>query len=811
MGKSGLREEKRLPAEKLRRMIDPSVFSFDSTEEIEPLTDTIGQERAMEAIEKGLDMEASGFNIFAAGPVGTGRNSALRAKARKKASEESTPSDWCYVHNFQTPDEPKSIELPAGKGRELHQDMDNLIEESREDIGQAFEEESYQERRNKVRQELQEQRNELLEELREKARELEHAVEVSPAGIVAVPLVEGEPISADEFEELDPEKQEELRQKGEKVQELASETVSRIRELEKEAREEAEELEQEVAVFAVGPLIEELKEKYAEFDDVVQFLDEVREDILDNIDLFKEDDQEQGFVAQLRARAKRQLYNRYRVNVVIDNSRTEGAPVVEERNPTFYNLFGQIEYRMQMGGMTTDFTMVKGGAIHRANGGYIILQVLDVLRNPFSWEGLKRIIRTGEVRIENVWERYHPTPAATLVPEPMPVNVTVMLVGSPLVYHLLYMLDEDFRRLFKIKADFDVEMDFNQEHLDRYAAFISARCEEGELPPFTREAAVRLMEHGIRLAAHQERLSTQFLYVADTIAEAGHEAAVDGAQQVEARHVNRAIEARRTRSRMLQDKIQRLIEEGQILIDTEGEVAGQVNGLSVADLGDYRFGKPSRITCMTAVGRAGVLNIERESEMSGSIHDKGVLILTGYLARLFGQDKPLSLSARLCFEQSYSEVEGDSASCAELYCLLSSLADLPLSQDIAVTGSVNQRGEVQPIGAVNQKVEGFFEVCRDKGLTGEQGVLIPARNLQNLMLRPDVVEAVEEDKFHVWAVDTVEEGIELLTGVSAGTRDEEGRFPEDSVYGRVDRRLREMADVLKEFGGAGGGEEEKGD
>ena len=810
MAESKLGEKKRVSADKLRRSIELGGLEFDTTDDMEPLEDTIGQERGLEAIETGLDVRACGFNVYVSGPVGTGRNTTARKLAEQRAADEPVPSDWCYVQNFDQPDEPNALELPAGKGCELRDDMEELVEDCQNEIAKAFEAEKFEKQRNQVRQNVQEQRNQLLNELREKAEELDHHIEITPAGIVAAPIVDGEPISQDEFEQLDEEKQEELREKGEKVQELAAETMSQARQIEKDAKEKGQELEREVGLFAVGHLIDDLVEKHRDLPEVVKYLRQVKEDIIDNLGAFHQtQEQQQGPMAGLQAHIRQQVLNRYRVNVVVDNSETSGAPVVDERNPIFYNLFGQIEYRAQMGGMTTDFTMIRDGAVHQANGGYLILQILDVLRHPFSWEGLKRVLRTGEVKIENIMERYHPTPAATLTPDPVPVEVTVILVGSPLIYQLLYMLDEDFRRLFKIKAAFDVEMDLGEEHLERYAGFIAARCDESDLPPFDRQAAARLIEHGVRLAEHQDRLSTQFLFVADVITEAGYAAMREDADTVTAEHVTRALEMRRRRSRMLQDKVQQLIKDGQLLIDTEGETVGQLNGLSVADLGDYRFGKPTRITCVTSVGRGGVVNIERESEMSGSIHDKGVLIMTGYLAGLFGRDKPLSLSARLCFEQSYSEVDGDSASCAELYTLLSSLAELPLRQDIAITGSVNQRGQVQPIGGVNEKIEGFFEVCREAGLTGQQGVIIPSRNLQNLMLREDVVEAVGDGQFHIYAVDTVEEGIELLTGVPAGERDEEGAFPEDSVFGRADTRLREMAQVMKEYGGSDEGEDQE--
>ncbi|MFW6457701.1 MAG: Lon protease family protein, partial [Planctomycetota bacterium] len=524
-------------------------------------------------------------------------------------------------------------------------------------------------------------------------------------------------------------------------------------------------------------------------------------DIIDNLDMFRRDDGNgQPDIMGMRSAMKKQAFNKYRVNVAVDHSETEGAPVIDERNPTYYNLFGQLEYRSQFGGMTTDFTMIKSGSFARASGGYIVLQVLDVLRNPFAWEGIKRAIRTEEVRIENMWEQYRPIPAATLEPEPMPTDTKVILVGNPFIYQLLYALDEDFRRLFKIKADFDVEMDRTDKHLSRYAAFIGKQCEDADLPAFDRSAVAKLAEHGSRMAGHQDRLSTQFQRVSDLIAESGQLAKSDDGECVREEHVLQVIEDRRYRNRMIQDKIQRAIKEGVLLIDTEEALPGQVNGLAALDVGDYRFGKPSRITCVTSIGRAGVVNIERESDLSGNIHDKGVMIMNGYLASRFGQDKPLSLSASLTFEQSYGPVDGDSASCAELYALLSSMADLPLRQDIAVTGSVNQRGQVQPIGAVNEKIEGFFEVCQESGFTGEQGVMIPERNVQGLMLNEDVVEAVENGNFCVYAVNSVKEGIEILTGIPAGERDENGEFPEDSVFGKVDQRMREMGDVLKEYG-----------
>jgi predicted ATP-dependent protease len=799
MQDTDLHDQKRVAPEKLARAIDPQLFDFDTTEDIEPLVGTIGQDRATEAIDTGLDMAAGGFNIFASGLVGTGRTSTILAKVRARAEQGKVPSDWCYVHNFETPDEPNAIELPAGYGRELASDMEDLIRACREQIPKVFEGEEYERRKAEALHDINERRNALFQRLQEKAQGLDHAIRPTPQGLAAVPMVDGETVSPDEFEQLDEETQKDLREKSQEVQKLVAEFLPQARTLEKEARETAHELDQEVALFAIGHLIQNLAEKYADFPEVTDYLKRCQDDIVDNVEVFKGGEQASAEVMGMKLPVK-QPYTKYRVNVVVDHSRTEGAPVVDERNPTYYNLFGQLEYRSQFGGMTTDFTMIKAGAMQQASGGYLVLHALDVLRNPFAWEGLQRALRTRQVKIENMWEQYRPIPAATLRPEPIPVQAKVILVGSPLIYHLLYTLDEDFRRLFKIKADFDVEMDFTEGHVQKYARFVQARCQEAELPAFDRSAVARIAEHGVRHAGHQERLSTCFLRIADLVAEAGQQAKRDDTETVTAEHVDSAIQAHRRRSRMLQDKLQRLIEEDTLLIDTEDAVPGQANGLSVYDLGDYQFGRPTRITCVTSVGRAGVVNIERESKMSGRIHNKGVLILTGYLARRFGQDKPLSLSASLCFEQSYGQIEGDSASCTELYTLLSSLADLPLRQDIAVTGSVNQRGQVQPIGGVNEKIEGFFEVCKAKGLTGTQGVLIPARNLHNLGLDAEVVQAVRDGQFHIYAVHTVEEGIELLTGVPAGERGGDGSYPEDSVYGRADRRLREIAGVLKEFG-----------
>jgi lon-related putative ATP-dependent protease len=526
------------------------------------------------------------------------------------------------------------------------------------------------------------------------------------------------------------------------------------------------------------------------------------------LDDFKSTEKPKTSIPGLEALIPETSFDKYKVNLIVNNMDQQGAPVVWENNPTYYNLVGRVDFKARLGALVTDFTQIKAGALHKANGGYLILQAMDVLTNPLSWDALKRTLRSGTVQIENIAEQYGLIPTSTLKPEPIPVNVKVVLIGSSFIYHLLYAFDEDFRKLFKVKADFDIEMSRSKDHVEKYAQFIQARVKEAGLKPFHKTAVAKVVEYGSRLIQDKQKLSTRFIEIADLVAESSFWASRNGNAYVTAEDVRKAISEKIYRSNLIEEKIQELIDEGVIMIDTEGAIPGQVNGLSVYQAGDYVFGRPSRITCRTYIGRQGVTHIERETKMSGRIHDKGVLILAGYLAGMYATDKPLTLGASLTFEQLYEEVDGDSASSAELYALLSSLADLPLRQDIAVTGSVNQRGEIQPIGGVNEKIEGFFEVCKAKGLTGSQGVLIPRSNIRHLMLKEEVVDAVREGKFHIWAVSNVDEGIEILTGVPAGVRDENGQFPPDSVHGRVNAKLQYFADVVREFGLAVEAEEE---
>jgi len=634
-------------------------------------------------------------------------------------------------------------------------------------------------------------------------------------GLLMIPVMEGKPLSEEEFKALSPEMKQEVLHKREGLQEELKRAMRQLTGLEKKANEALRELDQEVALYAVAPPVSELTEKYEDLPEVVAYLKEVRDDIVENLSQFREETEAQPPSPLPMPGARELPFRKYEVNVIVDNSELKGAPVVMEINPTYSNLFGLMEKEARFGALITDFTMIRGGSLHRANGGYLVLSVEELLRSPFSWDSLKRAIRSREIAVEEAGERLGFVTTKSLRPEPIPLDAKILLIGQPNLYYLLHTMDEDFSELFKVKADFDTRMARTDENVRDYAAFVCTLCCEEKLKHLDASALAKIIEHSSRLAEDQEKLSARFGEISDIIREANFYAAQEDAAYVTAVHLQKAIEEKFYRSNLVQERINEMIERGTIMIDVAGDEMGQVNGLSVFSLGDIAFGQPSRITASTGMGRAGIIDIEREAKLGGPIHTKGVMILSGYLVEKYAQDKPISLSAHLVFEQSYSEIEGDSASSTELYALLSSLSGLPIKQGIAVTGSVNQKGEVQAIGGVNEKIEGFFETCKARGLTGEtssssvetQGVLIPASNVQHLMLKEEVVEAVREGKFHIWPVEAVDEGIEILTGVKAGVRKEDATssrvrsgFEEDSVNDRVDSRLRELAEMIRDFG-----------
>jgi len=734
-----------LSPEQLRRTFDPHALGIETTEHIEPLEGIIGQRRAVSALQFGLGIQELGFNIYVAGPPGIGKMTAVKSFLEELARQKETPPDWCYVNNFEDPYQPKALRLPPGWGARFAQDIKNLIEHVRRELPKVFESEEYSARRDEIVKAINQQREAIINRVQEKASQARFLLQAAPFGILIVPVLGGRPLSDAEFQSLPQAAREDIQRRRDALQEDLKVAMKEIRALEKLAQERLTELDRQVTLYMVGGLIDDLREKYRELPEVLEYLDALQKDILENIELFKGEQKSEG---ELPPWAKELPFRKYSVNVLVDNSKQQGAPVVVELNPVYHNLFGRIEKETQFGALYTDFTMIKAGSLHRANGGYLVLPIEDVLRSLLSWDGLKRALRSREIFIEELGERLGFIATKSLRPQPIPLDVKVVLVGHPIFYYLLHAYDEEFPELFKVKADFDTRMDASPENIRDFLKFLCTFCQKERLKHLDNTAVAKLLEHAARLAEDQQKLSTHFGAIADIIREANYWALQEGSSHIRARHVQRALDEKVYRSNLIQERIQEMIARGTLLIDTEGQAVGQVNGLSVINLGDYTFGKPSRITASVGAGREGIIDIEREVELGGPIHSKGVLILSGYLAQKYAQDKPLTLTAKLVFEQSYEGVEGDSASSAELYALLSALSGVPIKQGIAVTGSVNQHGEVQAIGGVNEKIEGFFDVCKIKGLTGEQGVLIPKSNVQNLMLREDIVEAVRAKKFH---------------------------------------------------------------
>jgi len=788
-----------LGVEKLRRACEPEVLGCQTSEEMPGLETMIGQERAVRALRFGLGIQELGFNIYVSGLPGTGRTTAVEHFLEGLAQEKAVPSDWCYVNNFADPYHPRALRLPPGRAKALQADMRGLVEMVQSEIRRAFESEEYAAQREQVTHSFQQQRDELIAQVNEEAEREGFVIQVTSLGLAAIPVREGKPLGEEEFVALSEEEKQAIAHKRETIQSALEAAFRQGRLMEKNAREAVEKLDRQIALYAVAHLIQDAQDRYADVPEVVSYLDQVRDDILEHLAQFRSESEGEGTAALPRPREPERTLTRYQVNVVVDNSALSGVPVIIESNPTYGNLFGRMEQEAQFGTLVTDFTMIRGGALHLANGGYLVLQVEEMLRNPFSWDGLKRALANGQIAIEDVAERYGFMTTRNLRPEPIPLSAKVILIGRPDVYYLLHANDEEFAELFKVKADFDTRMERTDENTKDYAAFVCSICEEESLRHFDSPALCRIVEQGSRMADDQTKLSTRFGEIADVIREASYYAAVDDVPHVTAAHVRRAIDERFYRSNLIQERIQEMIERGTIMIDTEGQQVGQVNGLSVISLGDITFGQPNRITVSLGLGPDGLVDIEREAELGGPLHTKGVLILSGYLTEKYAHDQPLALSARLVFEQSYSGVDGDSASSTELYAILSALSGLPIRQGIAVTGSVNQKGQVQAIGGVNEKVEGYYEVCKAKGFSGEQGVIIPDSNVPNLMLKEEVVEAVQQGRFHVWAVKTIDEGIEILTGVEAGRVREDGTFAEGTVNGLVDERLKALAEKMKAF------------
>jgi predicted ATP-dependent protease len=797
-----------VPVDKLRWECDPGMFDFECTKELAPLREFIGQERATRAVEFGINMANAGYNIYVAGLTGTGKTSMVKAYIEKVIKERETRgetfglNDWCYLYNFKEPDNPQIVDLPQGKGKTFREEITDLLSKIRQGLGQAFSGEKYKNQKQKMVEEAQTEQQKLFDEISIEVRRQGFILQMTPAGPALVPMKEDRPMEEQEYLALDEDVRKQIDSKQAELRKKLKASFETASKVQAKALERLQKVDKEIGEYTVSGLFDSLLEQHSDWPKLIQYLTDLKAYVLDNLELFKgaEEPVHPLFGVPLsQVMSGRDPFLPFQVNVFVDNDGAKSPPVIIESNPNFGNIFGKIERRFLFGGYLSDHTMLKAGALSKANGGYVLLSANDVLTNPGVWPALKRAIKNKEVRIEDPFEQFGLIAPQGLRPEPMPINVKVVLIGDTMLYQLLSMYDEDFWEIFKVKADFDFEIEKTKDNMMAYAAFLSGCCEECEARHFDPSGVAKIIEYSARMVADQERLSSRFAQVKDWIEEANYWASQDNAKYISASHVQKAIDERLFRHNLLDERIRDMINRGIIMIDAEGEVVGQVNGLSVYDLGDITFGKPSRITAKTFLGRGGVINIERESQLSGPIHNKGVLILSGYLGWKYAQDKPLSLSASLCFEQSYEGVEGDSASSAELYAILSSLSDIPMKQGIAVTGSVNQKGEIQPIGGVNQKIEGFFKVCQAKGINGDQGVLIPHQNLRNLMLREEVVDAVKRGQFHIYSAKTIHEGIEILTGVPAGKKQKDGTYPEGTVNYFVDKRLKEMAEQLKGF------------
>ncbi len=796
-----------LSAPELRQQCDPAQFNFETTDDLANLSlkEIVGQERAVDAILFGIRIRREGYNLFALGPSGTGKRTTITQFLNKQASEEPVPADWCYVNNFKQPHKPHALRFPAGRGIELQQDMEQLIDELVIAIPAAFESEEYRTQRQEAEEMFKKKQGEAFSAIQKQARERNIALIQTTSGLFFAPMHEGEVVSPDEFQELPEEERHRFEEEIPKVQEQLQETLHQIRQWEREARERVEELDRQVAMFAAGHRIDELRQKYADLPPVVDYFDSVQQDIVQNVDEFRElgqsEEERQAVPVPLpRSLSGPPLLRRYQVNLLVDHSDSQGAPVVFEEYPTYNNLIGRIEHIAQMGALITDFNLIKPGALHRTNGGYLILDAHQLLLQPYAWDGLKRALRAREVRIEPLGQALSLVSTVSLEPEPIPLDVKVILVGERMLYYMLYEYDPDFGELFKVGVDFNEEMNRTLENNLLYARLIATKARLEDLRPFDRKAVARIIDHSTRIAGDSKKLSAHMLSIADLLREADYWADVSGNGVVTANDVQRAIDEQIHRADRVRERVYENIQRGTILIDTRSAYVGQVNGLSIITLGQFTFGQPNRITARVRLGEGKVVDIEREVELGGPIHSKGVLILSSFLSGRYALDHPLSLSASLVLEQSYGGVEGDSASMGELCALLSALAQVEIKQSLAITGSVNQHGQAQPIGGVNEKIEGFFDVCRQRGLTGEQGVIIPASNMQHLMLRQDVVEAAAAGQFHIYPVQTVDQAIALLTGLPAGERDDAGNFPADTINWHVENQLIEMAEKQRQFG-----------
>jgi lon-related putative ATP-dependent protease len=790
-----------IPLDQLYQITDPDQFTFETTNHVDELTELIGQPRAVEAVRFGTGMHSGGYNIFALGPSGTGKRSLVTKQFQIAASEDTTPPDWCYVHNFDQDHKPKAIQLPPGAGSKFQADMDQFVDELRNALSAAFESDEYRTRRRMVESEIEERQEAAFEDLQAKANESNFALLRTPAGLVFAPVKDGEVIPPDDFKQIPDDVRKGMEEQIQSLQKELQVLLQQIPVWQRDLRSNIRELNHEITEVAVTSILSELKSDYGDFPQVLDYLDAVQKDIVENASRFlgsDEDSENRGEGQPKSATISRgspgdSLMRRYKVNLFVDNSNLQGAPVIIEENPTYQNLIGRVEQMARMGALLTDFTLIKPGSMHQANGGYLVLDARKVLLQPYAWEALKRTLETKQIPIESPGEMMGMLSTVSLEPEPIPLKVKIALLGDRMLYYLLSQSDPEFSELFKVQADFAEEVPRTSENQELYARMIATLARKSDMRALDRKAVARVIEQCARVVGDSQRLTIQVNQIVDLLNEADYFASDNGNNHIHASDVQKAIDARIYRADRIRERYQENILRETIMISTDGAKVGQINGLSVIQMGDFSFGFPSRITASIRQGKGDVIDIEREVELSGPIHSKGVLILAGFLGQRFASDKPLSLSASLVFEQSYSGVEGDSASSAELYVLLSAIAGVPINQSLAVTGSVNQHGQVQAIGGVNEKIEGFFDICNERGLTGEQGVMIPAANVKHLMLDHRVRIAVADGKFNIYAISDINQGIELLTGISMGEPDQDGRYPPDTISGKIQQRIEKMA------------------
>ena len=794
-----MKNKNELSYKDLKLTCDSKIFDFTTTDELEPIITGIGQERGIKALEFGLNVDSNGYNLYIEGPYGVGKTSYTKNALQTISKKKKVPNDWCYIYNFDNPNEPLAVSLPAGQGKEFETDMHTFINDIKVDIKNTFNNEDFEKEKNLIKQEFQNKRELLLQELNKKSAEYGFQVKSAQNGIYMMPVIDGKPIVEEEFNKLDEKIRKEFEDKSSIVQEHIMQAIGEIKSIERESDKRVEEWQANIALLTINTHLNTIKNKYKKEKRIVKFLDDVKTDILKNIDCFITDQTStKSQTPQQMSRPELQNpWLNYRVNLFVDNSKLDGAPVIADTNYSYHNIFGKLEYENYYGALKTDFTMLKPGLLHIANGGYLIFQANDLLTNSLCYDALKKVLRSKQLGIENAADPRSSMVMISLKPEPIPLYLKVILIGDENIYQTLLAMDPDFRKLFKMKVEFADDAPMNKDNANKLARFVKGYCEHEHLPPLDNTAMAKIVEYASKLADDQTKLSTRFTDLSQIVAEAATWAKLSRAKIITGEFITKALTEKTNRVRKYDEKYVEMIKEHTLLIDTTGEKVGQINGLTIMNVGDYTFGKPVKITANTYTGKNGVINIEREVELSGSTHSKGILILSAYIGEMFAQDIPLSLTASICFEQLYNGVDGDSASSTELYAILSSLSGIPINQSLAVTGSVNQKGEIQPIGGANDKIEGFYQICKMRGLDGSHGVIIPRQNVHNLNLSTEVVESVKNGLFHIYAISTIEEGIEILTGVPSGKKDEYGNFPAGTINYLAYQRLKRYADASK--------------